>query len=47
MTFTSTSGSSYSAIAAPAAFFLVSIAFASISDHRSCNRLTSVRMSSS
>ncbi|SHX14513.1 Uncharacterised protein [Mycobacteroides abscessus subsp. abscessus] len=47
MTLTRTSGSSYSATAAPAALPLVAAAVVSISVQRSCNRLTSARMSSS
>ncbi|CKS68598.1 Uncharacterised protein [Mycobacterium tuberculosis] len=47
ITLTSTSGSSYSATAAPAAFSLVSCALASICSQRSRSRATSARMSSS
>jgi hypothetical protein len=47
MTLTRTSGSSYSATAAPAFLPWISTALASISVQRSCRRLTSERMSSS
>ncbi|SHV58387.1 Uncharacterised protein [Mycobacteroides abscessus subsp. abscessus] len=46
-TLTSTSGSSYSATAAPDALEVRSVALCSMPCHCSCNRCTSARMSSS